>query len=253
MNEQQKLTLLFVIIAIAIMAAVIAGPIPQDPGYHSFADQRVIFGIPNFWNVVTNIPLIIVGIMGMMLLARGNASGGLPELSFIYFLFFCGLFATGIGSMYYHYSPANQTLLWDRLPMTIFFMAFFSAIVGENISPRAGRTIVLPLIALGIASVLYWYLIEAKGNGDLRWYALVQFLPLVLVPVILLLFRSKVKPTAYLWAVLGAYALAKIAESFDRPIFTAMPVLSGHSWKHLIAALGAYLYYLALRRRKSDV
>jgi len=252
MDKKPKLTLIFIIVIVAIIAAVAAGPISQDREYHAFADQRIVFGIPNFWNVVTNIPLIIIGIMGMTLIARGKASGGLAELKMIYFLFFIGLFATGFGSMYYHYDPTNQTLLWDRLPMTLFFMAFFSAVVGEHISTRAGRVIVLPLTAAGIASVFYWYATETKGNGDLRWYALVQYLPVVLVPVILLLFRAKVKPAAYLWAVLVTYALAKIAESFDRPLFAAMPALSGHSWKHLIAALGAYLYYLALRQRKSD-
>ncbi len=249
MRIEIKLTIVFSVIFIAFIGAAIVGPIAQDPGYHKFADERTILSVPNFWNVMTNIPFVIVGLMGMTLLARGRASGGLPELKPIYLLFFLGLFATGFGSMYYHYDPRNQTLLWDRLPMTIFFVAFFCAVVGEHISPRAGRVIVPPLLALGIASVLYWYATEAKGHGDLRWYALVQYLPVVLIPVILLLFESRLRPVVYIWAVLGAYAAAKIAESFDCPLFAALHIFSGHSVKHLVAALGAYVFYRAIQKR----
>ena len=34
----------------------LAGPVPQDPAYHCFADGRPLLGIPNFWNVLTNLP-----------------------------------------------------------------------------------------------------------------------------------------------------------------------------------------------------
>ena len=53
-----------------LMAASLAGlsllpPIPQDQGYHEFADQRMLLSIPNFWNVVSNLPFIAVGGVGL--------------------------------------------------------------------------------------------------------------------------------------------------------------------------------------------
>lgn len=33
----------------------------------------------------------------------------------------------GLGNGYFHYSPDNQTLFWDRLPMTLDFLAVFSS------------------------------------------------------------------------------------------------------------------------------
>jgi hypothetical protein len=215
-----------------------------------FADQRAILAIPNFWNVVTNVPFMIVGIMGMVFVAFRGTTGGFPELRTVYFVFFLGVFATGFGSAYYHYHPTNETLLWDRIPMTITFMAFFSAVTGEHVSAPASRKLLWPLIALGIGSVLYWYATEKSGSGDLRFYALAQYLPVLLVPVILVFFKARLIPVAYLWAVAGSYLVAKIAETLDRPLYAAGHLLSGHSLKHLAAALGTYIFYIALRRRK---
>ena len=70
-------------------------PIPQSQIYHGFADQRTMFGIPNFWNVVSNLPFILVGVMGLYRV-RGNLSAS---------TFFLGVLLTGFGSSYYHWRP----------------------------------------------------------------------------------------------------------------------------------------------------
>lgn len=185
MSRDNSLKIILVIVIIAIIAVFSADPIAQDPGYHNFADQRVMIKIPNFYNVLSNIPFVIIGVMGMRLVLSGNASGGLVELKNVYLAFFAGVFLTAFGSAYYHYHPDNLTLLWDRLPMTIAFTALFIAIVGEYVSSRLALKLFVPLLLLGIISVIYWYITELNGNGDLRAYALVQFLPALLIPLIL--------------------------------------------------------------------
>ncbi len=251
MRTGAKHIILLSIVAAALAGVFIGGPIPQDPAYHIFADRRVILGVPNFWDVVSNVPFVIVGIMGMVLGALGETPGSLPELRKEYFVFFLGIFATGFASMYYHYNPTNATLLWDRLPMTVAFAGFFCAVVGEHISIGRSRQLLWPLIILGIVSVFYWYATERSGNGDLRLYVLIQYLPVVLLPLILLLFKTTLTPVAFLWAVCGSYLAAKIVESLDRQIYAMGHILSGHSIKHLAAAFGAYVFYIALRRRKT--
>ncbi len=251
MKRRTKYLILFSISAAVLVTVYVQGPIPQDPSYHEFADQRAVFGVPNFWNVITNVPFVIVGMIGMSHISLGKTTGGLPGLRREYFAFFLGVCATGFGSMFYHLTPSNQTLLWDRIPMTIAFGAFFCAVVGEHISLPAGRNMFWPLIALGTGSVLYWYATESSGCGDLRLYALVQYLPLLLIPVIVILFKSNLAPVTYLWAACGAYAAAKLAESFDKTIYGAGYILSGHSVKHLAAAYGAFAFSVALRRRKT--
>jgi uncharacterized membrane protein YeaQ/YmgE (transglycosylase-associated protein family) len=133
--------------------------------------------------------------------------------------------------------------------MTIAFMALFSAIVGNYVSVQLAQKIVAPLLIAGIGSVLYWYVTELNGQGDLRFYVLVQFLPIVLIPLILWLFESKPDNDEYIWGIIGAYAASKLMERFDAELYSLVGLISGHSLKHLTAAFGALIFYWALRRR----
>ena len=250
MLDDYRLKIIVAIVVIAIIAVFIMAPIAQDPGYHNFADQRGMINIPNFFDVISNLSFVIVGAMGIRLISSGRAAGGLPELQTVYMTFFIGVFLTGFGSAYYHFHPDNQTLLWDRLPMTIAFMALFSAILGETISSRLALRLFIPLLATGIASVVYWHVSELNGSGDLRAYVLVQFLPILLIPLILLLFDSRLNGNKYIWGVIGAYAVSKLMEFFDAGIYSALGVISGHSLKHLVAAFATFIFYQALKNRQ---
>ena len=245
-----RLKIFIAIVVVAIIGVFSINPIAQDQGYHQFADQRGMVNVPNFFDVISNLAFVIVGFMGMRLVGSGRATGGLPELQAVYLTFFVGVFLTGFGSAYYHFHPDNQTLLWDRLPMTIAFMALFSAIVGETISPRIALKLFIPLLAAGMASVVYWHVSELNGNGDLRAYVLVQFLPIVLIPLMLVLFTSRLNGNKYIWGIIGDYAVSKLMEHFDSRIYNALGVVSGHSLKHLVAAFATFIFYLALRNRQ---
>ena len=248
MSKTAKIRL---IIGVAFVAAVgdwFMPAIPQNPAYHGFADTGKYFGIPNFWNVVSNFPFLVVGILG--LLATRHGRGGLPELKTHYVAFFVGVFLTGLGSGYYHWQPNHASLVWDRLPMTIAFMALFAIVIGEHIDVRASRWLLWPLIGLGIASVWYWHWTESQGHGDLRPYALVQFLPMFIIPLALLILPSPFTSVSYIWWGLAAYGVSKLLEHFDHEIQGILVVIGGHPLKHLAAALGTYAFCLALSRRR---
>src|ERR1035437_8203504 len=183
MSNKIKIALVIAISVIGIITVVAVKPIAQDQGYHSFADKRCIASIPNFWNVVSNIPFLIIGAIGMFVALFRKPGGMLPELKINVFVFFLGIFFCCIGSIYYHYNPNTDTLFWDRLPMTVSFMAFFSIIIGEHISIKAGKILLPQLLLIGVVSILYWNMTEREGHGDLRFYALVQFLPMILIPL----------------------------------------------------------------------
>ena len=107
-----------------------------------------------------------------------------------------------------------------------------------------------PLLLVGVLSIVYWHMTERAGDGDLCPYGLVQFLPMVLIPMILLMFRSRLNGSVFLWANIAAYALSKITEHYDAEIYALTGTLSGHSIKHVLAAVGTLFIYLALRRRR---
>jgi hypothetical protein len=158
----------------------------------------------------------------------------------------------GLGSGYYHLEPSNQTLVWDRLPMTIAFMSFFSAVISDHIHERLGYYLLLPLGVVGLASVLYWHFTEQNAVGDLRAYALVQFLPILLIPMILILYDSSYTRSRDVYGILLFYILAKIFEHFDREVYEILGSLSGHSIKHLMSAFATYwvLRMLKLREKR---
>ena len=244
-----KVWSVLIIAVVAFIATFMVAPVPQDPAYHLFVDQRELLGIPNFWNVVSNLPFILVGFAGVWMLFKQRPPGEVSELRIAYVIFFAGVALVSIGSGYYHLAPSNASLLWDRLPMTIAFMAFFAIIIGENISIKAGVRLLWPLLLVGLFSVVYWHLTEQRGAGDLRPYALVQFLPMVLMPLILLLFRSPYDTNKWLWLAMGAYGLAKVLEYADVPIYESLG-MSGHTLKHVAAALTPLFILIGVYKRQ---
>ncbi len=248
-NFNQKLAFLVVIAGLMIIAVFLLPPIPQDAAYHQFADKNSYYGVSNFWNVLSNLPFLLTGLLGLWELDRGRLAI-LPEFRVGYLTFFIGVALVGPGSAYYHWTPDNASLLWDRLPMTIAFMALFAIVIAEYLSVAAAKRLLWPMVLIGIFSVFFWYITELNGHGDLRPYVVVQFLPILLMPLILLFFQPTFSGAAYIWAMIGAYAGAKLAESLDEPIFRFFHVISGHSLKHLLVALGVYYFWQGLRRRK---
>ena len=156
-----------------------------------------------------------------------------------YRMFFVGVIFVGLGSAYYHLNPTNATLVWDRLPMTVSFMALLAIIIRDSLSPKIGKTLLWPLIGIGVGSIGYWYGTELWDVGDLRPYGVVQFLPMVLIPAMLGLFGTRTMRSPFLWATLGMYLVAKVVEHFDAELYAMTGFISGHSLKHIIAALAA--------------
>lgn len=224
-------------------------PISQDPAYHHFSDTAALLAIPNLLNVISNLPFLLVGILGLTQLSRSNLYITNSN-KYAYITLFLGALLVSFGSSYYHLMPNNQTLLWDRLPMTIAFMALFSLILSEFISEKLGRYSLLPLLILGLSSVAYWYLTELDGQGDLRFYAAIQFFPLLAISIILLCFKSCYTKVSAYWWLLMTYLSAKLFEHFDVLIHNSLIVISGHSIKHIAAALGLYILYKAFRNRE---
>ncbi len=236
MKRSHKLYLLAAVTLLAIAGVFSVNHIPQSAAYHDFCDKRRLLGIANFANVISNLPFVIIGIAGLILLRRSTAPKAVAAGTF--FLFF-GIIFTGFGSAYYHLSPDNDTLVFDRLPMTIVFMSLLAAIAGEAIGPVAGGIALAPLLLVGAGSVLWWHYTEQAGVGDLRLYVLVQYYPMILIPMILLLFPSAAGRRGWrplLWAF-GWYFAAKGFDLLDCGIYSTLGFVSGHTLKHVCASI----------------
>lgn len=206
-----------------------SAPIRQSETYHQFSDSSIIFGVQNFWNVASNLPFLLVGLFGISQLRQMERD----HLQF--FTFFVSICLISIGSGYYHYNPNTETLVWDRLPMTIAFTTLMSIVISEFVDDKKGKYLLFPLILIGILSIVYWIKLD-----DLRMYTLVQFFPVLAIPVILIFFKSNKVPTRGYWLLLLSYVFAKLFETYDFEIHNTLKFISGHSLKHISASIGVY-------------
>jgi hypothetical protein len=234
-KNKRRVVILLVLMVASLLGLLLLPPIPQNQNYHDFADQWTFLGIPNFWNVVSNFPFVVIGAAGVWQSRRDPAI----------VILFLGILLTGFGSAYYHLDPDDRSLFWDRLPMAISFMAILAIAIEERVDAKAGSILLWPLVAVGIFSLLLW-----RWTGDLRLYGWVQFFPCLAVPLLFLLFRPKYSGTSY-WLVAAAlYALAKVFEFYDEAIYSFGSIVSGHTLKHFAAAAACFtiLMYFRIRR-----
>ena len=248
-----KVFIILLVVLGAILFIFQQPPIPQDTSYHEFADQRSLFGLPNYLNIFSNLPYFVFGLIGLLYLIKESQLKIVHSLKHIYATFFISVSLVSFGSSYYHLNPSNETLLWDRLPMALAFMSFFVVIIGEYIHQKFARKFFVPLLVTGAGSVIYWYWSETIGEGDLRLYIAVQFIPVLLIPLIMYLFKPKFTHGYYFLLIIACYVLAKAFELADQMMFDLLGGLSGHSIKHLVSSMAPFLFYLALKKRMSVI
>jgi len=237
--------------ALSIAAAFLLPAMPQPIAYHDFADQRQLFGIANFLDVASNAGFLLVGVAGLFVVFKPRTPFEHNSERLPYAIFFVGLVLTALGSGYYHLQPDNEHLFWDRLPMTIAFMSLIAAQIVDRISARVGLLLLLPMLLTGIASAVYWLVTERAGAGNVVPYGILQAYSVVMLLAIAWLYPSRYTRGNDIYWVFTAYVLSKLLETFDKELLAVGRLLSGHTLKHVAAAIAGLvvLRMLLLRRR----
>jgi hypothetical protein len=233
-----------------VLAIVLVPPIPEPAILRQLADERVLFGIANFWNVVSNAPFLLIGAWGLYVIARGRPGAFVdPEEKWAYVACFLAVGLIAFGSTYYHLAPLDERLMWDRLPISLGFMALLSAVIAERIGVKAGLRLLAPLLVAGVASVLYWRWSGLRGAENILPYALVQYGAIAAALAIAALLPSRYTRGADVLVAVAIYALAKLVEVLDAQIYALGHFVSGHTLKHLLAALAVWWLVRMLERR----
>lgn len=241
---RQPVLLLLVLAPLLVLFFLYGKPIPQDPGFHLFADTRTCLGLENFGNVASNLLFLAVGAIGMAWCYRDAGMSARRS----WFVFFLGVALVFFGSGYYHYRPNDDALVWDRLPMTIAFMGLFTALLNEHVAQKHELPLLVSALAVGIGSVILW-----KYTNDLRVYVWVQVTPLLVIPYLIAAYPGRFTRRLYLLYGIGFYGLAVVAQALDYGIYgMSGTAISGHSVKHLVAAAAPFCVFLMLRRRRKQ-
>jgi hypothetical protein len=241
-----------IVVAIAVLASLapwIAGgllaPVAQPQSYHNFCDQRVFLRIPNALNVLSNLPFLLVGLLGLRALPGLTLLPPRSRSQAPWAVMFLGIALTAIGSSYYHIDPNDATLVWDRLPMTVAFAGLVAGTLADR-SPRLTWPLLAVLLLVGAGSVVYWAL-----RGNLVPYIVVQagFIGAALAATAAV--RSPYTLAARIYPATALYAGAMISERYDFEISALLAnTVSGHTLKHLLAAASAYVLLRMLVERR---
>lgn len=238
-----------VITLAVVLAMLVHGVIVQPADYHDFADHAQLFGIPYAADVLSNLGFALVGLWGWWRLAGRWHHPQLQAGAAGYRLFLVALVLTALGSGYYHLAPDDFRLAWDRLPIALACAGLIAGVRAETVARFDARGEAAFLAVFGVLSVAWWYFTNTDGGGDLRPYLLLQLLPIVLIPLWQWLYGSDRHDRLYLGAALAVYVVAKAAELNDHAFLAASGFLSGHTLKHLLATLAAWLIVCRLVQR----
>jgi hypothetical protein len=221
-------------------AALFHGPIAQPAGYHDFADQDVVFGIPHFADVISNLGFALAALWGWIRLAPARRHPHIHPGWAGYRLFLIGLLLTALGSSWYHLAPDNSSLVWDRLPIALACGGLLAGVWGD-VHRTQNRNLAAWLALAAIISVAWWYYTDLSGNGDLRPYLLLQVLPILLIPLWQWIHKAPGTDRLAFGGALALYVVAKLAELNDHEIAATLGAVTGHTLKHLLAGAAAAL------------
>ena len=246
-------------IALWLLAAALAGltwvllpRIPQPLQYHDFADRSACLGLTGCADILSNALFALAGLAGLRFLSGETGRRAFIDMREVlpYRLFFFAAILVALGSGYYHLAPDNDRLVWDRAAISLAQMSLFAAVLCERVGVASGLRLLPLLLAAGLGSVAWWGWSEANGSGDLRAYILMQLYPMLLIPLLLRLYRPRYSGDRDILTVIGLYLLALLGDLTDHRIAALTGMFSGHTAKHVVAALAVYWVVVRLKRRR---
>ena len=223
------------------LAAALLPVVGQPQAYHDFADQRVLFGVPHTLNVLSNLPFLAIGALGIGWLRRSRVE---RSVAIPYFVFFVGTLLTAFGSAWYHADPRDSTLVWDRLPIALGFAGLVAGTLSDR-APSRATVLTIAFSAAALAAVGTWAL-----TGNLLPYMVMQASCVGASLYATAFVPSPFNRARWLYGATALYAGAVACERFDRVIEQFLGgALSGHTLKHLFASAALFVVFAMLKGR----
>ena len=211
---------------------------------HPFVDARIFWGVPNAMDVLSNLPLGLAGLMGLLML-RGKQMS--PPTRHAMAVFFGGLICACLGSSGYHWAPNASGLMLDRLGMAVTFAGALALALAERVGPTAAKLALPVMLASAALSAALAYTL-----GNVLPWGVVQFGGMALVAWAAWQPRLDDALGVSFTVLIGLYAVAKLCELNDEALFhLSGEWISGHTLKHLVAALSAWPVIATLLRQNA--
>ena len=193
-----------------------------------------LWGVRHGANVLSNLPFLVIGLVGLLRLARGRGRlGAAPNRAGLWAS--VALLAFGSGAFHFFLTPLS--LAADRACICAILAFVVAETLAVVLPASRRRRVTLGALAVTEGSVLLWWV------GATSWpYGALQTLGGLLLGVLAVHgWRTRTLPRAAVWGLglfIACYALAKGAEVLDQPIHDFTGCIAGHPVKHLLAAAG---------------
>jgi hypothetical protein len=211
---------------------------------HPFIDARVLWGVPNALDVLSNLAFVPLGAAGLWVLHRAPSVHSAARQSAT--VFFIGLLLTCISSSIYHWAPSVWGLAVDRAGMAVAFAGVLGLAAAERISLRAAPWVWSVVLLAGLIAIMLNY-----AMGVMAPWIAVQFGGMAVVLWAAAQPRRAGAVGVRWGVVIAIYVVAKCLELGDEAVFHATGgLVSGHSLKHVVASLAALPVIAALRHNR---
>lgn len=210
--------------------------------YHSFADSNSVCGIHNGLNVLSNLSFAFAGLLACFHYWKNKVT----DINL--WIVALGAILVCFGSAYYHYTPSDHTLFWDRLPMSLVFSGILMySIIELNLIPNIKNKIKFSLgyLFFSVICVVLWYAGSLSNTSILGPYVFLQFGGMALLMYMGYLAYNRGNKDLYkkIAGVIVCYLMAKIFEHYDGAVYMLTDALiSGHTIKHIISAIALYIW-----------
>ncbi|PKA63439.1 hypothetical protein AXF42_Ash005334 [Apostasia shenzhenica] len=238
-----RLQLCYGFTLVGLFLLVTTPRIPHSPNHHFFADMRNFLGVPNTLNVLTTYPFLLIGVPGLVLSLSGSCFGiSLKWEVWGWVLFYAGIATTAFGSAYYHLKPDDDRIIWDRLPMTVSVVSLLSNLVIERVDERVGISSLVSFLMLAFISAAF-----ERAFDDLRLFMIFQFIPCIVIPLLVFLFPPKYSHSGYWFWATGFFLLSRFESLADMKLYSVNRyIISGHSLEHLCLAMVPFILTVML-------
>ena len=232
------------------LAAWLLPSFAQPQSYHDYADQRAWFGLSHAADVLSNLPFLVVGMIGLHYTLHGWKSSNRHAFAdqrsaWPYTLLFVGIFLTAFGSAWYHAEPNDATLVWDRMPIALGFAGLVAGTLTDR-APQRIPQLLLAFATVGAGTVLYWHV-----SKDLVPYLVMQIGFIAAALIATASITSRYTHANRVYAAAGLYAIAMILERLDHQVYALLRGwISGHTLKHLFACAAILVILSMLRARR---
>lgn len=225
------------LLAGVLCVLAVAGPhITQYEHYHAFADQRTMLGIPCALDVLSNVPFALMGLIGLVVLRRSVLGYEASVFKNMSSLFFYGLIITSVCSSAYHLHAENHSLWLDRMGMSVAFAGILGMAVCNRVSERAAQVTAYTVLIAAPMCLWNW-----QATGNLLPWSVLQGGGMLIVLTLACLAPVDGQKRMPLVAVIVWYVVAKLLELGDAQVYAwSGELVSGHSLKHVAAAMAAW-------------